>query len=213
MSSCIQSCENKLILIQSTHFEGNPKHSTDPRYETWDTNEYSDGPMAIGFQGFVPVSNVPFIEACNETVHTPILHDLNSGDNRGVKQGTGIIDANFLRSSTYDSYYMRAKGRSNMDVLIRAPVLRINFDGEGDKLTACGVTFLDESSGLVKNVTANLEVISCAGAFQSPQLLMVSVSRALCSSLDLKPTLRGCCIESCFECQAAMQLSLTGVEL
>ncbi len=156
---------------------GNPKHSTDPRFETWEPAEYSDGPLQISFQGYVPASNVPFIKACNETAHTPILKDLNAGNNRGVKQGTTTTDAKFIRSSSYDSYYMRAKDRPNLSVLIRSPVLEVTFDGKGESLTATGVTFLDESTGLVHNITAKKEVILSAGAFHSPALLMVSVSR------------------------------------
>ncbi|KAF2102580.1 GMC oxidoreductase [Rhizodiscina lignyota] len=160
--------------LTSTTFVGNPAHSTDPRFETHDANEYSNGPLQVGYQGFIPKSNVPFIKACNESVHTPILHDLNSGDNRGVKQGTMTFDANFMRSSSYDSYYMRAKDRPNLTTLIRAPVLNVNFEGEGEDLTAVGITFLDESSGLVSNITAKREVILSAGAFHSPALMMVS---------------------------------------
>jgi choline dehydrogenase len=55
---------------------------------THDPKEYSDGPLKIAYQGFVPGSSVPFIRACNETAQTPIVNDLNGGDNIGVKQGT-----------------------------------------------------------------------------------------------------------------------------
>lgn len=179
--------------MQSTTFVGNPKHMTNPAYATWDPKEYSDGPIQIGFQGFVPSSNVPFIEACESALGIPIVKELNGGNNTGVRQGTGIIDGNFLRSSTYDAYYQHAKDRPNLDVLIRATVLRLTFEGNAtkDNLRATGVVFLDELSGLPHNITATKEVIMSAGAFHSPALLMVSGigPRAALEAVGIDPIL------------------------
>lgn len=134
--------------------------------------------MQIGFQGFVPDSNVGFIQAC-EAVNIPIVKDLNTGNNTGVKQGTGCLDSQFRRSSGYDSYVKQALGRPNLDVLDSAPAQSLLFSNNNGTVTATGVIFVDESTGLVHEVKARKEVIVAMGAFQSPQFLIINVSPSL----------------------------------
>ncbi|KAJ3949070.1 uncharacterized protein N0V96_000181 [Colletotrichum fioriniae] len=82
-------------FIKATHFNP-PNNGTgyNQRYQTWDPAAYSDGPLEIGFQGFVPPSSVAFIEAC-EAVNIPIVADLNTGKNVGVKQGSATINSKY----------------------------------------------------------------------------------------------------------------------
>jgi choline dehydrogenase len=150
---------------------GDSSKSTNSSFETHDPAAYADGPLQIGFQGYVPDSGVAFIEACT-AVNIPIVTELNTGNGVGVKQGSGTIDSNFMRSSSYDSYYMRAKNRPNLHVLARSPVVKVVFSGT----TATGVVYIDEPTGKYFNATANKEVIMAGGAFHTPQILMVSVS-------------------------------------
>jgi len=104
----------------------------------------------------------------------PIVDELNGGNNTGTKQETLTIDAKFHRSSSYDNYYMQAKGRSNLKVLPFSPVQQVILEDGATGVTAIGVVYLDYASGQTLNATANKEVILSAGSFQTPQLLMLS---------------------------------------
>ncbi|KAH7393625.1 glucose-methanol-choline oxidoreductase [Cadophora sp. MPI-SDFR-AT-0126] len=174
------------LFVKSTHF--NPpdlNNGFDHSYETWDPTAYSNGPLEIGFQGYVPPSNVAFIQAC-AAANIPIVEDLNTGNNTGVKQGTGCLDSRFRRSSSWDSFGKQARRRKNLDILHWAPVQSLQFEtgdergggGYGNwtdgEPRASGVVFIDEPTGRVHVVKARKEVIVSMGAFHSPQLLMVS---------------------------------------
>lgn len=111
-----------------------------------------------------------------EAINIPVVKDQNGGSPVGVKQGTMTLDENFMRSSSYDSYYMQAKDRENLDVLNRAIVSRIIFDekpnGHADESAqgphqprATGVTYVNNYSGVFHNVTCSKEVILAGGAF------------------------------------------------
>ena len=79
-------------LTQQTHF--NPlvlSDSNDHSYRTWDSAASSDGELQIAFQGCVPNSNVGFICA-SEAIGIPLVNELNSGNNTGVKHGTGLFN-------------------------------------------------------------------------------------------------------------------------
>jgi choline dehydrogenase len=166
-------------MSQSTHFNPpieNPEW--DHSYTTWDPSAYGDGPLEIGYQGYVAPSCVAFIEAC-EAIGIPIVEDLNTGNSTGVKQGTGHLDGRLRRSSAFDSYYQQAKHRSNLDVLHDATVEKIRFETLEDGSTrATGVQFTDHLTGEFFVISVTKEVILAGGAFASPQILMVSVSLA-----------------------------------
>ncbi|KAF6800964.1 Pyranose dehydrogenase 1-like protein 2 [Colletotrichum sojae] len=165
------------LFVKGTTFNPPADHELkgfDVSYKTWDPSAYADGPLQLGFQGYVPPSGVGFVEASAEALQIPIVEDYNTGNSTGVKQGTGHLDAKFERSSSYDSYLKEARGRKNLDVLYWAPVWKIEFDESGDKPRAKGVAFMDHPTGIVHQVAAKKEVIVSAGAFNSPQLLMVS---------------------------------------
>ena len=147
---------------------------------THDPNAYgTEGPLQIGFQGRVVTSNPSFMNATAAIGLRPTFEQ-NGGSPLGVKQGTMTLDANFRRSSSYDSYYMAAKGRTNLDVLERAIVTRIIFNDEAygysntPEVQAKGVTFVDDLSGVFHNVSCAKEVIMSAGAFHSPFILKQS---------------------------------------
>ncbi|EGY15125.1 alcohol dehydrogenase [Verticillium dahliae VdLs.17] len=162
------------LFIKGTHF--NPQDETkgfDNTYKTWDPSAYSDGPLEIAYQGYVPPTGIAFMHAC-EAANIPIVHDYNTGNSTGVKQGTATLDANLLRSSSYDGYLKKVINRTNLDVLYYAPVQRLLWDTEGEKPRATGVQFLDHPSGRMYQVHAAKEVVVSMGAFQTPQLLMVS---------------------------------------
>jgi choline dehydrogenase len=72
------------------------------------------------------------------------------------------------RCSTAVAYLHPAARRGNVDVLTDTPALRVLFDGD----RATGVEILHDNRP--SPVPATREVILCAGAYQSPQLLMLS---------------------------------------
>ncbi|KAL9106549.1 MAG: hypothetical protein Q9227_008464 [Pyrenula ochraceoflavens] len=177
--------------VKHTHFNPpNPNNGFDHTYETWDPSAYSDGPLEIGFQGYVPDSNIGFIQAL-EAANVPIVNELNTGNNTGVKQGTGCLDSRFRRSSSYDSFYRQAANRTNLNVLHYAPIQSIVTSQKNGSIVATGVVFIDEPTGLEHTVTACKEVILSMGAFHSPQLLMLSGigPSSQLDSLGIKPVL------------------------
>ncbi|SMR59655.1 unnamed protein product [Zymoseptoria tritici ST99CH_1A5] len=145
---------------QGTVFVGNPKNSNDPTYMTWNPDNYgTEGPLKIGFQGYVPASNPGFMNA-TAAIGIP---------------GTMTLDENFERVSSYDSYYQASKDRKNLNVRGSATVVRIIFDEATigtDEAHAVGVTFVE--AGIFHNISCSNEVIVSAGAFHSPFLLKQS---------------------------------------
>ncbi|KAF7591431.1 hypothetical protein BBP40_001592 [Aspergillus hancockii] len=158
------------LFKKSTHFNPPLRNSPyDQSYQTWEASAYSDGPLEIGFQGYVPPTSVAFIRAC-QAANVPIVEELNAGNGTGVKQGTANLDSRYRRSSSYDGFYKQAANRTNLDVRYYASVTKISIDNA----TARGVVYTDQRTSLVRNITARKEVVVSMGAFHSPQLLMLS---------------------------------------
>lgn len=106
-------------------------------------------------------------------------HDGASGRAIGGVTTTNAIDGRDMRgerSHSGNSYLKPALGRVNLTVETEARVKRVVFQeqGSGDRksLQAIGVTY--EKGGITLSVRANKEVILCAGAFGSPQILELS---------------------------------------
>lgn len=106
-------------------------------------------------------------------------HDGVSGRAIGGLTTTNAIDGRAMRgerSHSGNSYLKPALGRVNLTVETEARVKRVIFQeqGSGDTkpLQAIGVTY--EKGGITLSARANKEVILCAGAFGSPQILELS---------------------------------------
>jgi choline dehydrogenase-like flavoprotein len=131
------------------------------------------------------------MNAC-EAANIPIVEDYNTGNSTGVKQGTATLDKHLLRSSSYDGYLKQALSRKNLDVLYYAPVQQLLSNTDGDRPKVTGVRFMDYPTGRTHQVHASKEVVVSMGAFQSPQLLMVSVSGLFqVPMMPLTPECRG----------------------
>lgn len=85
------------------------------------------------------------------------------------------MDNQYRRSSSYDSYHMQARNRSNLKVLEMSPVQQVILEKAGDAVVATGVVYIDYASGQTLNATAKKEIILSAGTLKTPQLLMLSV--------------------------------------
>ena len=112
-----------------------------------------------------------FINAAEET-GIPKVNDFNTGNNFGV--GFFQFTTTFnklglkLRYSAAKGYLNPAKKRSNLKIITNAHVQRINFEGK----KASGIEyFLGEN---LSKISANKEVILCAGSIGSPHILQVS---------------------------------------
>ena len=91
--------------------------------------------------------------------------------NGAVQEGAGwfqVTQREGRRASTAVAYLRPALARGNIDVLTETHVCQVSFEGE----RAVGVEAL--RGGDVHSIRAEREVILCAGAYQSPQLLLLS---------------------------------------
>lgn len=97
-----------------------------------------------------------------------LVDDFNDGDARGA----GLFQVNMRdgkRASIASNAIQPALRRPNLKLVTQAFVQRIVFEGQ----RAVGVEYR-VAGGALRTARAGAEVLLCAGAIQSPQLLMVS---------------------------------------
>lgn len=107
-----------------------------------------------------------YLDAARQ-VGYPVNNDFNGAEQEGV----GIYQTtqvNGERCSAYRAYLLPHLQRANLKIETRAQVQRILFEGK----RAVGVEY--KKNGQLFQVRARHEVILSAGAFQSPQILMLS---------------------------------------
>lgn len=97
----------------------------------------------------------------------PRIDDFNAGANEGVGPYQ-IVTRGGERASTDRVYLREAMARANLRVITGALTRRVLFD----KTRATGVEFVRD--GQVQSIRARHEVVVCAGAIQSPQILQLS---------------------------------------
>jgi choline dehydrogenase-like flavoprotein len=107
-----------------------------------------------------------FLEAAREAGHT-LLADFNGPEQEGMGLNQ-VTQKGGERCSTYRAYLAPALKRPNLQVLTHALAQRVVFDGR----RAVGVEVMQGGRRL--RLGARAEVLLCAGALQTPQLLMVS---------------------------------------
>ena len=95
-------------------------------------------------------------------------HDLNSGDLSGVFGYETMNYEGDQRRNSYVAYVKELAGRHDLTVLTRALTRRVLFEGT----RAVGVEVLQ--NGALTQLRARREVILCAGALETPKLLMLS---------------------------------------
>jgi choline dehydrogenase-like flavoprotein len=107
-----------------------------------------------------------FVEAARQAGYRP-----NTDFNAAAQEGVGLYQVthrNGERCSAAKAYLAPARVRPNLTVLTGVHVTRIVTEGQ----RAIGVEFVQ--SGHVQRLQAAREVLLCAGALQSPQVLMLS---------------------------------------
>ena len=137
--------------------------------------DFSEGDGTYrGIGGSIPVTrgwassplHAAFIEAGQQAGH-PFSPDVNGGQQHGVS----FFDKNIKcgeRWSASRGYLAPRRHRSNLRILTDAAVRRVVFD----KRTATGVEVITDRGA--QRFTASREVILCAGAFNTPKILMLS---------------------------------------
>lgn len=123
------------------------------------------GPIAVTEVGSDPLTD-GFVEACVQA-GAPRAMDYNVGEPDGVAPQQ-LSTRNGLRCSAATGYLRPARARPNLTVMSGALVTRIVFEGK----RACGVEFVQ--GGRTKMARATREVLVCAGAIRSPQILELS---------------------------------------
>ena len=126
----------------------------------------ADGPLACSDIGERHELIEAIIDGAGQ-LGVPRTDDFNGG----VQEGVGyfqLFTRNGLRCSTASGYLRPARRRANLDVRTGAQATRVLFEGT----RAVGVEYRQD--GKLHTVRADREVLLCAGALQSPQLLQLS---------------------------------------
>jgi len=155
---------------------GNPGWGYDdvlPYFRKSENNETLNG-AHHGVGGPLNVSNLRtenpfqqhFLEAA-KSLQLPINHDFNGADQYGVGPYQ-VTQKEGQRWSASRAYLEPNLSRPNLEVITQALARRVIFKGK----RAAGVEF--SRDGDTETVKARREIILSSGAFQSPQLLMLS---------------------------------------
>jgi len=121
------------------------------------------GPLAVSDLKWKSAAGQAFISAALEAGHRA-NHDFNGHHQNGV--GFYQVTQKFgRRCSAATAYLYPVKNRPNLSIFTSAPAAGLEFKGD----RVCAVTLRNGH-----RIVANKEVILCAGAIQSPQLLMLS---------------------------------------
>ncbi|RDB26168.1 L-sorbose 1-dehydrogenase [Hypsizygus marmoreus] len=156
-----------------TKFENYQPH---PDYPLVDASARgADGPIKIGYFNTVTNTSKAFIKAC-VNVGIPFTPDFNvSTGTLGVSRIMTYIDEKRQRVSSESAYLTKdVLARKNLTVAINAQATRVLFEDINGEKRAVGVEFAHSSNGPQYSALSRKEVIICAGAVQSPHILMLS---------------------------------------
>jgi len=138
--------------------------------ERWEggANEFrgGDGPVGTEYAKTPDPIFPAWIEAGRQAGY-PVTDDYNTDRQEGFGRGQFTI-RDGRRSSSARAYLRPAKGRKNLVVKTGAMAQKITMSGT----RAVGLDYVHERA--VHTANAGSEVILCGGAFNSPQLLMLS---------------------------------------
>jgi choline dehydrogenase-like flavoprotein len=126
----------------------------------------SDGPLEVADQRSPNPLTLAFVDA-GRHLGLAGLDDINGASQDGIAL-THVTQRNGRRCSVADAFLKPAMKRRNLQVETKCLVLRIEFDGR----KAVAVTY--EQNGKTVTAKAGREIILCAGAIGSPQILMLS---------------------------------------
>lgn len=133
------------------------------------------GPLGVSVRS-------PVIPAARDFVTAAQAAGIPKGDYNGRDRGgpAGVSSLfqtttrKGMRSSTFHAYLEgETESRPNLTILTHALVTRVTLSDKDGGKTATGIEYRDYS-GAVHAITAKREVVLCAGAVGSPQILMLS---------------------------------------
>ena len=135
-------------------------------------NDYhgGDGPVSVTTP---KVGNNPLFHAMIEAgvqAGYPRTDDLNGYQQEGFGPMDRTVTPQGRRASTARGYLDQARARANLTIVTHATTDRILFDGK----RAMGVAYLQGDDSTPLTVHARREVLLCAGAIASPQILQRS---------------------------------------
>ena len=164
-------------LFQSTHFTPPFKNESEVVYNIDAYSNPTGGPLEISYGDYIEPISIYFSEGF-ANASGPNLKETEIND--GFPMGQAYLPLtvnpkNMTRSSSAQSFLAAAEGRPNIQVITSALATRLLFapTKEGATPVVTGVEYSDVNGNL-QEVTATKEVVLSAGAFGSPQLLMVS---------------------------------------
>ncbi|KAL2879764.1 hypothetical protein SGCOL_004807 [Colletotrichum sp. CLE4] len=136
-----------------------------------DAFDAAGGPLDVSYANYAqPFST--YLEPSLNEIGIPQAQDFNSGELMGAQYCSDTIQpSNQQRESSQTSFLNAAIGRKNLKVCQLSLAKKILFDSNKK---ATGVVLTSNAGITTYTLKANKEVILSAGAFQSPQLLMVS---------------------------------------
>jgi len=132
------------------------------------------GPLGVSIRSPRTVAAEQFVEAA-EAAGIP-MGDYNGRDRGGPAGCASLFQTTTRdgrRSSTYHAFLEPVMERANLTVITHALVERILLESGGTGLRATGVRYRD-TDGRRATLYAEREVVVCAGAIGSPQLLLLS---------------------------------------
>jgi choline dehydrogenase len=126
----------------------------------------AEGPMNVEVFRSPHPGNDALLAACAEH-GIPVVQDINLVRDAAV----GIAQTNQrhgLREDSATAYLRPVRSRRNLEIRSQTRVERVHFEGRAARGVVC------ERGGQRSLVRARREIVLCAGAIASPQLLMVS---------------------------------------
>ncbi|KAJ7250098.1 hypothetical protein B0H12DRAFT_1019399 [Mycena haematopus] len=134
----------------------------------------TDGPITRTLPTWISDFEAPFVKGI-ASLGVPHNSDSFSGENAGYWNSNRSIDFKATRSSSASAYYEPNKSKPNLVVITGAQATRILFHSQkrtSENVVASGAEYLKD--GQLHTISARSEVLLCAGAFQTPQLLELS---------------------------------------
>lgn len=171
------SFDNVLPYYQKSFTAFGPRHDIrkdDPPAQYNPAAFPGNGPVSVGFPNYAQPFSGPLLNSLNE-VGVPTSTDMSSGNILGAQYSTITVEASNGKRATSRSFYQQAQDekRANLNVIFEALAKKVVFDTSGRRPKAVAVDYT-LPFGVKKTIKARKEIIISAGAFQSPQLLMVS---------------------------------------